>query len=372
MPTPISLPASADPGRLLALVRRFSRARVAVLGDLIADEFIYGRVERVSREAPVLILRYDASLVVPGGAGNAANNVAALGGRVRLAGLADTQDAGRRMLDALHPRVGTRGVLRPRDFATPVKTRILAGGVHSAKQQVVRIDRVANEVPEAAVRRAFERAARAAIERADAVLVSDYGSGLVTPALVDRLRRAAWRTAKGRMRPILVDSRYAVKDFRGVTACTPNESEVEQILGVRIGDDPAALERAGREMLRRTGMKALLVTRGSRGMALFEPGEPTRHIPIFGSDEIADVTGAGDTVIATMTLALSAGASFYEAARLANYAGGLVVMKRGTATVSPDELADAIRRDHHDSTVVHTSPAPAGRRFSPAGRAGRH
>jgi rfaE bifunctional protein kinase chain/domain len=360
MPTRTPSPAPPDPERLLALVRRFARARVAVVGDLIADEFLYGRVERVSREAPVLILRYDSTIVVPGGAGNAANNVAALGARVQLAGLAGAEDAGRRMLEALHPRVVTRGVLRPREFSTPVKTRILAGGVHSAKQQVVRIDRITSGVPSAAVRRAFEQKARAAIERADAVLVSDYGSGLVTPALVDRLRRAAWRTAKGRARPILVDSRYAVKHFHGLTTCTPNESEVEQILGVRIGDDPAALERAGREMLRRTGMRALLVTRGSRGMALFEPGEPTRHIPIFGSDEIADVTGAGDTVIATMTLALSSGASFYEAARLANYTGGLVVMKRGTATVSPDELADAIRRD------VPGSRSPVGQGFSPA------
>jgi rfaE bifunctional protein kinase chain/domain len=339
-------PDPVDPERLLALVRRFARSRVAVLGDLIADEFIYGRVERVSREAPVLILRYDTTVVVPGGAGNAANNVASLGGRVRLAGLAGPDDAGRRMMDALHARVRTTGVVRPPGFSTPVKTRILAGGVHSAKQQVVRIDRITSGVPDLGLRRAFEQRARAAIERSDAVLVSDYGSGLVTPSLVDRLRRSAWRTAKGRTRPFLVDSRYAVKEYRGLTTCTPNESEVEQILGVRIGDDAGALERAGREMLRRTRMRALLVTRGSRGMALFEPGQPTRHIPIFGSDEIADVTGAGDTVIATMTLALSAGASFYEAARLANYAGGLVVMKRGTATVSPDEISDAIRRDH--------------------------
>jgi rfaE bifunctional protein kinase chain/domain len=136
-----------------------------------------------------------------------------------------------------------------------------------------------------------------------------------------------------------------VQEFQGVTACTPNEAEVEQILGVRIGDDLRALEAAGRGMLARTRMQAVLVTRGGRGMALFEPGQPTRHIPIFGSDEIADVTGAGDTVIAAMTLALAAGASFYEAARLANYAGGLVVMKRGTATVSADELRTAIASD---------------------------
>ena len=225
-----------------------------------------------------------------------------------------------------------------------MKTRILAGGVHSAKQQVVRIDRIANGAPDGTLRRTFEARALAVCSRADAVLVSDYGSGFVTPALVERLRRSLWRGGQRRV-PILVDSRYTVQDFHGITACTPNETEVEQILGVRIADDLRALEAAGREMLRRTDMQALLVTRGSRGMALFEPDAPTRHIPIFGSDEIADVTGAGDTVIATLTLALSAGASFYEAARLANYAGGLVVMKRGTATVSADELRAAIQLD---------------------------
>ena len=315
---------------------------MAVIGDLIADEFIYGRVERVSREAPVLILRYDTTIVVPGGAGNAANNVAALGARVRLAGLAGRDEPGRRMLEALHERISRTHVLVPGAYCTPVKTRILAGGVHSAKQQVVRIDRITNGAPDGALRRTFEARAHAVAARADAVLVSDYGSGFVTPALVARMRRALWRGGK-RLVPILVDSRYDVQAFRGLTACTPNESEVEQILGVRIGDDLRALEGAGREMLQRTRMQALLVTRGGRGMALFEPDEPTRHIPIFGSDEIADVTGAGDTVIATMTLALSAGASFYEAAQLANYAGGIVVMKRGTATVSADELRAAIK-----------------------------
>jgi rfaE bifunctional protein kinase chain/domain len=145
--------------------------------------------------------------------------------------------------------------------------------------------------------------------------------------------------------PVLLDSRYDTLRYRGLTACTPNESEVEQMLKLTIDDDAGTLERAGRTLLRRTGMEAVLVTRGSRGMALFESGKPTRHIPISGSDEIADVTGAGDTVIATLTLALSAGATFYEGARLANYAGGVVVMKRGTATVSPAELRAAIRRD---------------------------
>jgi rfaE bifunctional protein kinase chain/domain len=145
--------------------------------------------------------------------------------------------------------------------------------------------------------------------------------------------------------PVLVDSRYDLLAYRGMTTCTPNESEVEQLLGVRIGESVRTLEKAGRAVLERTRTAAVLITRGSRGMALFERNRPTLHIPIFGSDQIADVTGAGDTVIATMTLALAAGATFEEAARLANYAGGLVVMKRGTATVSADELRGAVLGD---------------------------
>ncbi|MGH9174863.1 MAG: bifunctional heptose 7-phosphate kinase/heptose 1-phosphate adenyltransferase, partial [Vicinamibacterales bacterium] len=166
---------------------------------------------------------------------------------------------------------------------------------------------------------------------------------LVTPAFIRRLASDIRRA--GRRIPVLIDSRYALTRYSRLTACTPNESEVEQVLGLPINDQPRVLERAGRTLLEKTRMEAVLITRGSRGMALFEPDSPTVHIPIFGSDQIADVTGAGDTVMATMTLALAAGGTFEEAARLANYAGGLVVMKRGTATVTADELRRAVRSD---------------------------
>ncbi len=168
----------------------------------------------------------------------------------------------------------------------------------------------------------------------------------MTPALADAVRRVVAGTRAPADSDRSSTAGYRLLDYRGLTTCTPNESEVEQALGIHIDDDPAALERAGRTLLRRTGMAAVLITRGSRGMALFQPKQPTVHVPIFGSDEVADVTGAGDTVIATFALALAAGASFYEAARLANYAGGLVVMKRGTATVSADELSHAVESDH--------------------------
>jgi D-glycero-beta-D-manno-heptose-7-phosphate kinase len=332
-----------DSADVLALIDALPGRRVAVVGDVVADEFVYGRVARVSREAPVLILEYDSTQVVPGGAGNAANNVAAMGGSALLASVVGRDEPGRRLIQALHPRVNPRTLVRPARRTTTIKTRILAGGIHSAKQQVVRIDRVSSGALDTTMREAFFRAAVLAAIRSDAVLVSDYGGGLVSPALVSKLRAELKRS--GHPVPILIDSRYGLLSYSGLTACTPNESEVEQALGIRINDDARVLERAGREILERTKMQAVLITRGSRGMALFVPREPTVHIPIFGSDEIADVTGAGDTVMATMTLALAAGATFELAARLANYAGGLVVMKRGTATVSASELRDAVRRD---------------------------
>ena len=329
-----------DSAQLLALTDALTSRKVAVIGDVVADEFVYGRVARMSREAPVLILEYDSTEIVPGGAGNAANNVAALGGRATLVAIVGRDTPGRRLVAALHRRVDSRYLLRSAAGPTPVKTRILAGGIHSAKQQIVRIDRGVARPIDPGARGTFERAALDAAPEADAILLSDYGSGLITPAFVTKVLRAVRRAR--RQVPVLIDTRYGLLDYNGLTASTPNESEVEQALGIRIDDDQRALERAGREILKRTRMQAVLITRGSRGMSLFVRGSSPVHIPIFGTDSIVDVTGAGDTVMATVTLALAAGASFEGAARLANYAGGLVVMKRGTATVTADELKVAI------------------------------
>ena len=212
----------------------------------------------------------------------------------------------------------------------------------------MRIDRAVGTRIDRQTRAAFERAALAAALDADAVLLSDYGAGLVTPQFGTRMQTAL-RRARHPI-PVLIDTRYRLLQYTGLTACTPNESEVEQALGIRINDDVETLERAGREILERTGMAAVVITRGSRGMALFQPQVRSVHIPIHGTDEIADVTGAGDTVMATMALALAAGATFEAGARLANYAGGLVVMKRGTATVSADELRAAVEGSAADGS----------------------
>ena len=321
--------------RLEAIVRGFRGRRVLVLADLVADEFVYGRVERISREAPVLILKHDATDVRLGGGANAVHNIRTLGAAPLPFGVVGRDAHGRKLRALLRERgIDAKGVLDEKSYPTPVKSRILAGRAHSTKQQIVRLDRYAPLAPRSAARRAVERALRSFRGRVDGVLVSDYGCGLLDAALV----RAAVAFARKRRIPVTVDSRFALLRFRGMTAVTPNEPEVEEALGVTIGHDRRRLEAAGRTLLERLGCKAVLVTRGSDGMALFEPGRAPLHIPIHGTDEVADVTGAGDTVIATFTLALAAGATPEEAARLANCAGGIVVMKHATATVSADEL----------------------------------
>jgi rfaE bifunctional protein kinase chain/domain len=327
---------------LIETVEAFRGKRVLVLADLVADEFLYGRVQRVSREAPVLILQYDTTDVRLGGGANAVHNIRTLGGAPLPLGVLGRDDHGRRLRALLRQKgIPASMVFTAPAYATPVKTRILGGGVHASKQQMVRIDKITHLAEGTAARRGVLKALRAFRGRVDGVLVSDYGFGLVGPDVVE----AAVSFARARRVPVTVDSRHALLRFRGMTAATPNEPEVEEALGITIGNDTGRLERAGRALLRRLGAAAVLITRGSDGMALFEPGRSPLHIPIYGSDEVADVTGAGDTVIAAFTLALAAGATPGEASRLANYAGGIVVTKRGTATVSAAELRAAIAGD---------------------------
>ncbi|MGH9815920.1 MAG: bifunctional heptose 7-phosphate kinase/heptose 1-phosphate adenyltransferase [Candidatus Acidiferrales bacterium] len=329
---------SVDLSRLIELVESFPRQKIAVLADLVADEFVSGEISRVSREAPVLILRHRETQLVPGGGANAANNLTDLGARVMPVGVLGDDAAGRALLDYFRSKqVDTRGILILKGWHTSTKTRFMAGWTHTARQQVLRVDRETGNALTASVTRRLERAARAAASRADALLVSDYGCGAVSPALVRKLRA----------RLVTLDSRYSMLDYAGcgLTAATPNEPELEAIYGTRVGTNVGRLESLGARLLRRLRLKALLVTRGKDGMAVFEPRHKPVHIPVHGSDQVADVTGAGDTVIAAFTLALAAGATFVEAAQLANYAGGIVVMKRGTATVSRNELLEAITDD---------------------------
>ena len=327
--------------RLQAALTRLAGRRVVVVGDLIADEYLYGKPARISREAPVLILRFTDREVRLGGAANAAHNVHALGATVLPVGLLG-QDAAGDEVHALFRQagIGTDGVSREAGRPTPVKTRIMAGGYQATRQQVVRLDRE----PEGGIAGPAEarliETLRAVGATADGFLVSDYGYGTVTP----RIYETVLELARARKAPVSIDSRYELPRFRGATAATPNEPEVEALTGHELTDD-AAVEKAGRVVLERLDARLLLLTRGSRGMALFEREGPVTFMPIHGTDEIADVTGAGDTVISTFTVALAAGASPGDAARLANVAGGIVVMKRGTGTVTPRELSEAMGSD---------------------------
>lgn len=332
-------------GRLLDLVERFERVKVLAVVDLVADEYVFGRISRVSREAPVLILDHDRTQLVPGGGANAVANIKSLGGRPLTVGLVGKDASGRELLAGFRRSgISTSAILRRPAYQTPTKTRILAGGAHSTKQQVVRIDRNNHVNSAGNIRRELERAVMELLPKADVVMVSDYGYGLISP----ELGRSLARRAAALRKLAILDSRYHILDYPGFAAATPNEPEVEAALGLEMGDDEALLERAGRQMLRKLRGQAVVMTRGSKGMMLFEHRRPTCRIPVFGTDEVADVTGAGDTVISTFTLALGAGATFYEAALLANYAGSIVVMKRGTATASREELAAVVGSDHRE------------------------
>ena len=337
---------ATDARRFAEIIDGFPGCTIVVYGDLVADEFVFGESSRISREAPVLILKHRESRILPGGAANAINNLIALDAHPVPVGILGRDAAGEELYRQLQDtELSIPTIERNRDYPTPVKTRFLAGSAHSTRHQVLRLDRESRFRHTRETEQAVWRRLAPLLALCEGVIISDYGMGYVSPALVARL--AGMREEF----PITVDSRHQLLQFPGLTASTPNEPEVEALLGYEIGNDEARLEKAGRRLLRRLKSEAVLITRGRDGMVLFTPRKPSLSIPIFGSDQVADVTGAGDTVIAVFTLALAVGASFEEAARLSNYAGGLVVMKHGTATVSRQELKEAVARDRACSSL---------------------
>jgi rfaE bifunctional protein kinase chain/domain len=326
--------------RLREIVETFPNTTVTVLGDLVADEFIYGDISRVSREAPVLILKHRERSVIPGGGANAINNLADLGVKVLPVGVVGNDEPGRLLLRTFRNKgIPLGGILRDKHLHTVTKTRILAGMTHSSRQQVVRIDREPAGEPPVGLAGKLVRCARRYMRSSKALLISDYGYGAATPQILRALR-----AGNPPRIPITLDSRFRILEFYGATAATPNEPEVEQALGVDIGQDWNKVRSAGEHLVQRMKLQSLVITRGRDGLVAFERRRKPVDIPIFGSDEVADVTGAGDTVIAAFTAALAAGATTQEAAHLANYAGGIVVMKRGTATVSRKELLQALAK----------------------------
>jgi rfaE bifunctional protein kinase chain/domain len=324
--------------RLLNIVRRFSERKLLIVGDSIADKFLHGSISRVSREAPVFILRHESTETVPGGAANCALNLAALGANVSLVSSAGNDEAGIALRDKLSAAgVNVDGLVLSENVQTTTKVRILAGHSHANKQQVIRVDYEDAPLNDGNLRDSINDKLKSALNSADAVIISDYNYGLVDNQAIDLLRAIH----QGKNIPVLVDSRFRLFDFAGFTAATPNEDEVEHLIGEPIASTQQ-LESSATRLKQKLKYQALLVTRGSRGMMLLEESSPALHMPAVGAQQAVDGTGAGDTVIATFALALASDASFAEAAQLANYAGGLVVMKRGTASVTAAELEHAI------------------------------
>lgn len=323
---------------LINIIKRFPEQRIVILGDAIADKFVHGAISRVSREAPVLILRHQHTETLPGGAANCAMNLVALGACVSLISVTGDDESGSELRAKLEASgVNINGVIVSDRIQTTTKVRILAGQSHSSKQQVIRVDYEGSPLDDAEARSAILKRLEQAFDGASACVISDYNYGVVDARAAELIRKSV-------NVPVLVDSRFRLSEFAGFTAATPNQEEVENLAGASIASTED-LESAARSLKARLGHHALLVTRGSQGMTLLEGDGKPVHIRAVGAQQAVDVTGAGDTVIATFTLALASGASFTDAAHLANYAGGLVVMKRGTATVSASELEHAIRQD---------------------------
>jgi rfaE bifunctional protein kinase chain/domain len=317
--------------RLAQLVDRLAKARVGVIGDLVCDIYVTGLTDRVSREAPVLIIEQEDEWIVPGCAANTACNIASLGAAVHLVGIIGDDRTGRRLRDKLDQiGVNTGGILQAKNRQTIAKTRFLAGARHTSRQQVLRLDRQPAQPPDGSLHQQLLQQVARVSPNIDAWIICDYGYNSFDKPLRDALAAAAAE------KPVIADSRFNLMDFKNVTLVKPNEQEA---LAAANTDDVA---QAAAYISRQTNASAVLVTLGNQGMYLHQP-DATERIPAAGTDEIVDLTGAGDTVAAILGAALACSADLSLAAHLANVAGGLVVMKEGCAAVTRDELHAALK-----------------------------
>jgi D-glycero-beta-D-manno-heptose-7-phosphate kinase len=312
-------------------IEKFPDKKIVVVGDIVADQFLHGTIARVSREAPVFILRHDETETLPGGAANCASNVASLGGKAFLVGMAGEDAPGDMVLNKLRESgVDCSYIYRSKELKTTTKVRVLAGQQYAARQQVIRIDYENKELPAEDIRQRLGANMEIALKGANAVIISDYDYGAVS----EEIFKIALKSGL----PVLVDSRFALRNFKGATSATPNSDEVKEILGEGFTDEDCI------RLCGQLGFDSLLITQGNKGMMLIEKDKSPCHFDAVGSKEPVDVTGAGDTVIAAFTLGLASGLNFKEAAEIANHAGGIVVMKKGTASVSAKELIDSLNR----------------------------
>ncbi|MBD2089022.1 bifunctional hydroxymethylpyrimidine kinase/phosphomethylpyrimidine kinase [Microcoleus sp. FACHB-1515] len=323
----------ASAARLFALLDRFTEARVLVVGDLTVDEFLTGQVERVSREAPVLILRHEITRQIPGGGANSVYNLAKLGAQVKAVGLVGKDEQGRALRSIFESaHIDTTGILIDSDRPTVTKTRISGHARQSVTQQIVRVDRKSDDLPDSALQLQLAEYISSQIGTVDAIVCSDYGDGTLTPPVI----AAALQHDRS-----IVDAQKALDRYQGATVFTPNLPEAEQAVGYAI-DSAESLDRAGQDLLNLTQAQHILITRGEEGMSLFDRSSQ-QVIPAFNRTDVYDVTGAGDTVAAALTLGLIGGASLWEAAVLGNLAASIVVRQFGTATTSPQEMRAALQ-----------------------------
>ncbi|MBI2845103.1 MAG: bifunctional hydroxymethylpyrimidine kinase/phosphomethylpyrimidine kinase [Chloroflexi bacterium] len=326
-----------DKKDLLDILPDFAGRRIAVVGDLFLDDYIVGQANRLSREAPIPVLEFTRRFQLPGGAANPALNISSLGGVALPLGIVGDDSAGQALLQKLQEYgLSTQGVVIDPARVTTTKTRILAEGMLVAPQQVARVDRVDRSLPGPAFRQRLLSNLEETAPRVQAILLSDYKTGVVSPEVAER----AQKLAKANKKVLTVDSQGELSKFQGFDLVKCNRGEAEQAIGHNLeGDEDFA--DAGKKLMKEINAQALLITRGSEGMSLITKKQ-TWHLPAANRSEVFDVTGAGDTVIAVATLALAAGADILKAIHLANYAAGLVVRKLGNATVTPQELEWAI------------------------------
>lgn len=320
--------------KLGKVIERFKGKKICVIGDIIADVYIFGKPYRLSREAPVVVVKFEESKVYPGSAGNTISNLLALGAYVYPLGFIGKDNAGNKLMQyfSQHNNIDISGLIRY-DGETVTKTRILAGDTHTSKQQVIRIDKDSKRPVSRSEKTMLMKKLKAMASSVDAFIVSDYGHGTIYKEIIDFMKDTAKR------KPVVGDSRYGLEGFKGFTIITPNESEAYHLSEL---DEDRDINMVGKKIMGRMKLKALLITRGNKGMRLFEAGGKIYDMPISGKDDVTDVTGAGDTVCAAVALSLAGGADLYTASRIANYAAGVVVMKRGTATVTVEELEKAM------------------------------
>ena len=319
-------------------LKKFNKINILIIGDMVADVYLKGNISRVSREAPVLVLEHAGEKVVPGGAANVVHNVATLGGQAFAVGLIGADKAGGGLRDILNDKnVETTGLIAEENRPTITKTRIIAGGSATVSQQIVRIDQEMKSPILSQTEESFINILKQVIDKIDAVVLSDYGSGMLS----DKIRSFIIESCQEKNIKTIVDSRYDILKFEGVSFVKQNEAEAAKAVGFELTSEDAVVT-AGKILLEKLQAEGIIISRGEQGMSLIQDNGEIHHIPVVDKSEVFDVSGAGDTAVAAFILAIASGAKPVEATKIANFAAGIAVRKLGTATVSNEELNEVL------------------------------